>query len=426
MKKICYLLFVVLVSLLIGCNDPNEGNDYAVREGEPAGTWLEENGNFSAWVKLLRRANMFSILNVKTTFTCFVPTDQAVNEYLAGKGYQSVDDIPEAEVLHLVKYHILAGNEYQTKIMTNGRLGDTMVSGDYLISKFVGGDIYINDYARIMNRDIEVLNGYIHVLDKMLDPEIRSVWELLQSNPRYSIFTAAVEKAGLQPILHRTGRLHTGGKSFVTAMVVPDEVFKKAGMNGVDDVVREYSPEKDNYTEVSNPFYKYMAYHILSGMQSYNDLVDFEKGKNVKNIETLANNEMIMVEDVDNEVGYMCYVNGKQVDSVMDAEAVDIFWGYLDRNWYSDMSTDELFTNAFIMTAETIMTKSRTKTDVVFVLAAGFVIIGILFAAISAMKTKRRHERERAEETQRILNTPLPDDPLSSQGKTQTNNNIQL
>ena len=41
MKKICYLLFVVLVSLPIGCNDPNEGNDYAVREGEPAGTWLE-------------------------------------------------------------------------------------------------------------------------------------------------------------------------------------------------------------------------------------------------------------------------------------------------------------------------------------------------------------------------------------------------
>lgn len=27
-------------------------------------------------------------------------------------------------------------------------------------------------------------------------------------------------------------------------------------------------------------------------------------------------------EDVDNEVGYMCYVNGKQVDSVMDAESV--------------------------------------------------------------------------------------------------------
>ncbi len=131
-------------------------------------------------------------------------------------------------------------------------------------------------------------------------------------------------------------------------------------------------------------------------------------------------------EDVDNDVGYMCYVNGKQVDSVMDAEAVDIFWGYLDRNWYSGMSTDELFVNAFTRTAETIMAKTRTKTDIIFILVAGVVIIGIIAAVITAMKTKRRHERERAEETQRILNTPLPDDPLSSQGKTQTNNNIQL
>lgn len=302
MKRIVYLLLAVLVSLPIGCNDPNENSNYAVREGSPAGTWLEENGNFSLWVKLLRRANMFSILNVKTTFTCFVPTDQAVQEFLNTKGYRSVDDIPEAEVLHLVKYHILAGYEYQTKIMTNGRLGDTMVSGDYLVSKFVGGDIYINNYARIVNQDIEVLNGYIHVLDKMLDPELRSVWELLQANPRYSIFCAAVEKADLSPVLNKIGRLHTGGKSFITALVVPDEVFKKAGMNNVEDIIREYSPEKNNYTESSNPFYKYVAYHILSGMQSYNDLVDFDKGKNVKNVETLADNEMIMVEDVDNEV----------------------------------------------------------------------------------------------------------------------------
>ena len=63
-------------------------------------------------------------------------------------------------------------------------------------------------------------------------------------------------------------------------------------------------------------------------------------------------------EDQDNDVGYMCYVNGKQVDSVMDSEAVDIFWGYLDRDWHSTMSTDALFENAFAKTAETIMAKS--------------------------------------------------------------------
>lgn len=127
-------------------------------------------------------------------------------------------------------------------------------------------------------------------------------------------------------------------------------------------------------------------------------------------------------EDVDNDVGFMCYVNGKQVDSVMDSEAVEIFWGYLDRNWYSDLSTDQLFENAFTSTAETIMKKSKTKTDVIFVVAVGVVIIGVIIAAIAAMNIKRRHERERAEETQRILNTPLPDNPLSSQSTAQSGN----
>lgn len=100
-------------------------------------------------------------------------------------------------------------------------------------------------------------------------------------------------------------------------------------------------------------------------------------------------------EDQDNEVGYMCYVNGKQVDSVMDAEAVNILWGYLDRDWYSTMSTDELFENAFTKTAETIMTKSRTKIeiDVVFAAVVGIVIIGIIIAVTTVMNTRRRHER---------------------------------
>lgn len=172
--------------------------------------------------------------------------------------------------------------------MTNGRLTDTTVSGDYLVTKFVGGDIFVNNYAQIINRDIKVLNGYIHVLDKMLNPEQRSIWGILETNPRYSIFTAAVEKAGLKPTLNEINRMHTGGKAFVTAMVVPNEVFEKAGMTELQNVIDEYSPNRNDYTSSSNPFHKYVAYHILSGMQSYNDLVDFDKGKDSKNIETMA------------------------------------------------------------------------------------------------------------------------------------------
>ena len=109
----------------------------------------------------------------------------------------------------------------------------------------------------------------------------------------------------------------------------------------------------------------------------------------------------------DDDVGYMCYVNGKQVTSVMDSEAVDIFWAYIDEYWATDMSTDDMIVKTFDSTAKRIMDKSTTGADVakyavvlVIVCAGGFVVIRML-----RMKFKR--DKEKAEETERILKTPL-------------------
>jgi len=60
-------------------------------------------------------------------------------------------------------------------------------------------------------------------------------------------------------------------------------------------------------------------------------------------------------EDTDNDVGYMVYVNGYDIDSVMDEEAVEIFWDYVDEYWYSDLSTDNMLTEIFNSTADAIM-----------------------------------------------------------------------
>lgn len=114
--------------------------------------------------------------------------------------------------------------------------------------------------------------------------------------------------------------------------------------------------------------------------------------------------------DTDNDVGYMAYVNGKQVSSVMDSEAIEIFWAYVDKYWYSDMSTDDMFTTIFTKTADRIMTKSTTAADVgnnaikvigVIVVFAGIIVVMVL---------RRKHKAEEAKETEKILNTPLNGD----------------
>lgn len=112
-------------------------------------------------------------------------------------------------------------------------------------------------------------------------------------------------------------------------------------------------------------------------------------------------------QDTDNDVGYMCYVNGKQVTSVMDSEAVDIFWAYVDNNWYSNMSTDDMFVTIFDKTADRIMTKTTTGADVGKKVVTLLIVVVVIGGILVVMRVRRKHEHERAEETERILNTPL-------------------
>lgn len=114
--------------------------------------------------------------------------------------------------------------------------------------------------------------------------------------------------------------------------------------------------------------------------------------------------------DADNDVGYMAYVNGKQVSSVMDSEAIEIFWAYVDKYWYSDMSTDDMFTTIFTKTADRIMTKSTTAADVGNNVVKIIGVIVVFAGIIVVMVIRRKHKAEEAKETEKILNTPLNGD----------------
>lgn len=114
-------------------------------------------------------------------------------------------------------------------------------------------------------------------------------------------------------------------------------------------------------------------------------------------------------EDTDNDVGYMAYANGYQTSSIMDSEAVEIFWNNIDKYWYTDMSTDKVFVNAFNDTANTIMHVSTTNKDILkwVLIVIAIILLGIII--IKLVKQKNQRAREKAEEDQRILNTPIND-----------------
>lgn len=128
--------------------------------------------------------------------------------------------------------------------------------------------------------------------------------------------------------------------------------------------------------------------------------------QNIDNEDTFL---FIYYEDQDpNEIGYMAYVNGKQVTSVMDSEAVNIFWNYIDRYWTDDsLSTVEVFTKTFNSTANTIMEKSTTSNDIIKIICIIVGIIIVIGGIIYILRMKFKRDKEKAKETVEILKTPL-------------------
>lgn len=128
--------------------------------------------------------------------------------------------------------------------------------------------------------------------------------------------------------------------------------------------------------------------------------------QNIDNEDTYL---FVYYEDQDpNEIGYMAYVNGKQVTSVMDSEAVNIFWNYIDRYWTDNsLSTVEVFTKTFNSTANTIMEKSTTSNDIIKIICIIVGIVIVIGGIIYILRMKFKRDKEKAKETVEILKTPL-------------------
>lgn len=102
-------------------------------------------------------------------------------------------------------------------------------------------------------------------------------------------------------------------------------------------------------------------------------------------------------ENTDEDVGYMVYVNGKQINAMMDDEAVEIFWNYIDEYWYSNASTDNVFIKTFEKTANAITQTSKTEKSTTTSFWKVFkivILIALLAYVIKAIDGRIKYKKE--------------------------------
>ena len=106
--------------------------------------------------------------------------------------------------------------------------------------------------------------------------------------------------------------------------------------------------------------------------------------------------------------GTFRYLSGYSADTIMDNEAINILWGYFEKNYYNtSLSMEKMISNTFRETAKSIMSKPTNVWDFAIILIIVIVVIVVIVITYKIIKNKNQREKEKEEYTEKILEKPL-------------------
>ncbi len=274
-KPVIIKVWIILFSILVFNNCAEEPQLWDVNSQEQLiGDYVKTNPDrFSEFYKLIEKTGMESVLKTRGPFTLFLPTDEAMLEYYELKNVSSLEDFDENFSKELILYHIVP-TEISTNEIGLGTLRETNANGDYLASEFVGSDIIIGKYAKVIKRDIRTANGYIHLIDRVIDPIFEDIFTLVSEDPSYSIFAEGLDVTGLKDTLKIISFPYGGteARTRFTILAVADTTFNRYGIYNIEDLAEWCGTDMDSLDYLNNPFYRFIEYHCLNGSFFLSDL----------------------------------------------------------------------------------------------------------------------------------------------------------
>lgn len=140
--------------------------------------------------------------------TLFAPTDAAFAALLTELGVTKEQLFANRALLtQVLTYHVVPGKVTRAQVPAGKAISPA--GGGFFKLDVVGGALTFNDgrnrLGRVTETDIEVTNGVIHKLDRVMLPASRNLVQAAQALPDFSILVEAVVAADLAGTLSGTG-----------------------------------------------------------------------------------------------------------------------------------------------------------------------------------------------------------------------------
>jgi len=285
MKTLKHLSRLTLLFLFVGltsCSNDDNGPTPPMEEDANIVEAAQATSELSTLVAALQKADesanndLITALSGEGPFTVFAPTNEAFNDLLAQlDGFDSLDDFSSQQLQDLLAviltYHVVADAAFSTDLSDGMSL--TTLQGSSL-QVDIDGDVFIQDAtdvpAQVVDADIEVSNGVVHIIDKVLLPQaildeladiiLVPITDLAMGNENLQNLVAALTAAdGDLPTVLR-------GDGPFTVLAPTDEAFE----NFLDGAALADIPT-DVLTNV-------LLNHVISGEVTSEDLTGLGSG----------------------------------------------------------------------------------------------------------------------------------------------------
>ena len=238
-KILCSLAIVFMAIPATQAADP--------AEAKTIGRFVREQADLSGFLQLLEKTETGSLLSEKTNvrFTVFAPTDAAIAKLPEGAIETLLDPKNDDRLEEVFGFHVLGRAEPAFALEKYSLL--QMTTRQFLEIDYKAGKV---GNATLSGRVIPCSNGIVYVIDDVLMPNTDDLFQRLQKDGRFKIFTRAITAS-------RQGKLFQNMHSRYTVFAPTDDAFGKLPADFLESL---FLPENDERLE------DIIKHHITEGI----------------------------------------------------------------------------------------------------------------------------------------------------------------
>ncbi len=262
-KLLAVVAFVIssMQVAFVSCSDDPDAENYYTSTAEYAGDYILNREKFSSFSRVIERSNLMNLLRTYGTYTVFAPTNEAFDEYLASRGWTSVDEIPQVDCDTIALTHVISEAAYFTTDFSEGQYPQTnlldqvlTISPDTVFGEdgkeVVDLELLINKTSRMIHYDDSVENGVVHTMNAVIGAKNSMLPDIIAEDPNISIFNEAFLTTELWKVTNLSG-------PYV------DKTYS-VGADSIDwtnkSLVTSTATEYDNVAYPKARYYKYTAF----------------------------------------------------------------------------------------------------------------------------------------------------------------------